>query len=113
MLAEAGEMAPEETAAVAAEWVQVLRLRAAFLTVAYDNGKKGVGPYHGTPDWQALCGIYDRQAALLGELAAKEWRDMREKITKKWEAKGCSGCDYALDGGYCKQKQCKHWRDKK
>jgi hypothetical protein len=107
------EMEESEKALVLAMWVKLLHLRKSFLGMTYDHSKQKIGPYHGNPTWQTLCEKYDRQAALLGELAAKEWQNIKQKITDGWEAQGCSGCEYALDGGYCKQKQCKHWRDKR
>lgn len=106
-----GVMDETEKAAVLAQWVNLMHLREGFYRGTYDHMKQGIGPFHGSPTWEATCSTYDRQAALLEPMALAEWETIRAKIQSDWEAHGCGGCDYALSNGYCQQKTCKHWRN--
>ena len=78
-LAEMGEMDHTEMAALLAQWTKLLELREEYLRMSYHHYLEGFTP-HNAPDWPELRRKYERQAALLGDVAIKGWASVLSRI---------------------------------
>lgn len=76
-LLRAGELSKEEVGRVLSEWVRRLFLYMDYLCSVYPDEPV----YHGNPSWEEEKTKYERQAALLGPQAQKEWQEVVEQIT--------------------------------